>query len=137
MARLDRAARSVLWDMSMNSDDLELMSIDELWALHKEIDAVLTRKISAEKRHLDQRLRQLGAGAIEFKVRRERRPYPRVLPKYQNPDKPSETWAGRGKQARWLTAQIRSGKKLEDFQIRPSSHRKAARREVGGSPSQH
>jgi DNA-binding protein H-NS len=110
--------------MNMKSDDLELMSIDELWALHKEIDAVLTRKISAEKRHLDQRLRQLGSGAIEFKVRRERRPYPRVLPKYQNPDEPSETWAGRGKWPRWLSAKLRSGKKLDDFRIQSSSDRK-------------
>src|SRR6202022_733837 len=118
------------WDMNMKSDDLELMSVDELWALHIEIDAVLTRRISAEKRQLDQRLRQLGSGAFEGDVRRERRPYPRVLPKYRNPDKPSETWAGRGKQPRWLTAKLRSGKKLDDFRIRPSSSRtqRSARR---------
>ena len=105
----------------MKPDDLELMSVDELWALHMEIDAVLTRKISAEKRQLDQRLRQLGSRAFEGNVRRERRPYPKVLPKYRNPDKPSETWAGRGKCPRWLTAKLRSGKKLDDFRIQPSS----------------
>jgi DNA-binding protein H-NS len=106
----------------MKPDDLELMSVEELWALHMEIDAVLTRRISAEKRQLDQRLRQLGSGAGN--VRRERRPYPRVLPKYRNPDKPSETWAGRGKPPRWLTAKLQSGKKLDDFRIQPSSSRK-------------
>src|SRR5712675_1968392 len=93
IGRLDQ----FLGDMNMKPDDLELMSVDELWALHMEIDVVLTRRISAEKRQLDQRLRQLGSGAFEGNVRRERRPYPRVLPKYRNPDKPSETWAGRGK----------------------------------------
>src|SRR5689334_449730 len=103
--------------MNMKSDDLELMSIDELWALHTEINTVLTRKISAEKRHLDQRLRELGAGAIELDVRRARRPYPRVFPKYQNPDEPSETWAGRGKRPRWLSAKLLSGKQLDDFRI--------------------
>jgi DNA-binding protein H-NS len=123
-ARLDRAARSVLWDMNMKPDDLELMSVDELWARHMEIDAVLTRRISAKKKQLDQRLRQLGSGAFEGNVRRERRPYPRVLPKYRNPDEPSETWAGRGKRPRWLTAKLRSGKKLDDFRIQPSSSRK-------------
>jgi DNA-binding protein H-NS len=123
-ARLDRAARSVLWGMNMKSDDLELMSLDELWALRMEINAALTRRISAEKRQLEQRLRQLGSGAFEGNVRRERRPYPRVLPKYRNPDKPSETWAGRGKRPRWLTAKLRSGKKLDDFRIQPSSSRK-------------
>jgi DNA-binding protein H-NS len=89
-----------------------------------EIGAVLTRRISAEKKQIDQRLRQLGSGVFEGNVRRERRPYPRVLPKYCNPDNPSETWAGRGKRPRWLTAKLRSGKKLDDFRINQSSSRK-------------
>lgn len=121
----------------MKRTNFELMSIDELWALHLEIDVALTRKMSAKKLELDQRLRQLERGASEKEKRRESRSYPRVLPKYQNPDKPSETWAGRGKQPRWVTAQLKSGKKLEDFRLRPSSHGKAAAREVGGSLSQH
>jgi DNA-binding protein H-NS len=112
----------------MKLADFELMSIDELWALRLEIDVALTHTISAKKNQLDQRLRLLESGGYRAKVERERRPYPRVLPKYQNPDKPSETWAGRGKRPRWLTAQLRSGKKLEDFRIRPSSDRKAAPR---------
>jgi DNA-binding protein H-NS len=107
----------VILGVNMKLTDFESMSIDELWALHLEMDVVLTRRISAEKNQLDQRLRLLESGASGAKVGRERRPYPRVLPKYQNPDKPSETWAGRGKQPRWLTAQLRSGKKLEDFHI--------------------
>jgi hypothetical protein len=37
---------------------------------------------------------------------------------------PSETRAGRGKQPRWLTSQLKSGKKLEDFRIQASSDRK-------------
>jgi DNA-binding protein H-NS len=112
----------------MKLADFKLMSIDELWALRLEIDVALTRTISAKKNQLDQRLRLLESGGYQAKVERERRPYPRVLPKYQNPDKPSETWAGRGKRPRWLTAQLRSGKKLEDFRIRSSSDRKAAPR---------
>jgi DNA-binding protein H-NS len=121
----------------MKRTDFGSMSIDELWALHLEIDVALTRKMSAKKLQLDQRLRQLELGASEVKIGRESRPYPRVLPKYQNPDKPTETWAGRGRQPRWLTAQLKSGKTLKDFQIRPSPHRNAAGREVGGSLSRH
>ena len=119
----------------MKLTDLESMSINELWALHLEIDVVLMRMISAEKKQLDRRLRLLESGASGAKVGRERRPYPRVLPKYQNPQ-PSETWAGRGKQPRWLTAQLRSGKKLEDFYIQLPLIGKR-RREVAGSLSQH
>ena len=125
----------------MKRHDLESMSVDQLWSLHQLVASVLAEKISAEKARLDERLRQLvepgTAPANVKKMPHARRPYPQVLPKYRNPLQPSETWAGRGKQARWLTAQLRSGKRLEDFQIRPSSHRKAARREVGGSLSQH
>ena len=106
----------------MKLTNFELMSIDELWALHLQIDVVLTRKIAAKRNQLDQRLRLLESGASEAKIGRERRPYPPVLPKYQNPDDPSETWAGRGKQPRWVTAQLRSGKTLEDFEIRPTRH---------------
>jgi DNA-binding protein H-NS len=110
--------------MSMAPDDLKLMSIDELWALHVEVTAVLARRMSAEKRHLERRLQGLRASGVSNEnPRRERRPYPQVFPKYRNPANPSETWAGRGKQPRWLTAQLRSGKKLDDFRIRPSSAR--------------
>ncbi|WP_430642597.1 H-NS histone family protein [Bradyrhizobium paxllaeri] len=35
------------------------------------------------------------------------RSYPPV--KYQNPDQPSETWTGRGKEPRWLVAQLKLG----------------------------
>jgi DNA-binding protein H-NS len=104
----------------MKLHDLKMMPVDELWALHLEITDVLTRRISAEKSKLEQRLQQLRSSG---NVRRERRPYPRVFPKYRNPAKPAETWAGRGKQPRWLTAQLRSGKKLDDFRIQPSSNR--------------
>src|SRR6267142_3113401 len=120
----------------MKPIEREAMSVEELWSLRTLLISVLTGKMSAEKAKIDRQLQQLGLGAApnnSKKIPNARRPYPQVFPKYSNPAKPSETWAGRGKQSRWLTAQLRSGKKLEDFQIRPSSHRKAARREVGGS----
>jgi DNA-binding protein H-NS len=42
----------------------------------------------------------------------------KVAPKYRNPEKPSETWAARGKQPRWLAAEIAKGRKLEEFAIK-------------------
>jgi DNA-binding protein H-NS len=42
----------------------------------------------------------------------------KVPPKYRNPANPSETWTGRGKQPRWLAAQVAKGKKVEDFLIK-------------------
>ena len=101
------------------------MSIDELWALHVEITTVLARKMAEEKSQLEQRLQKLLEGGLSNEnLPRERRPYPQVFPKYRNPEDPSETWAGRGKQPRWLTAQLGAGRKLDDFRIKPSSNRK-------------
>ena len=42
----------------------------------------------------------------------------KVPPKYRNTSNPKETWAGRGKQPRWLTAETAKGRKLEEFLIK-------------------
>jgi DNA-binding protein H-NS len=100
----------------MNTDKLNSMSIDKLWSLHDQVRSVLSSKLSDEKDRLEKSLSQLRAKAPG----RDRRPYPPVLPKYRNPVRPSETWAGRGKRPRWVSAQLRSGKKLDDLRIRAS-----------------
>jgi DNA-binding protein H-NS len=104
----------------MKPYDLKSMSMDELWSLHELVASVLARKISAEKARLDERLRQLDLNDVPHHVKgmsHGRRPYPKVFPKYRNPAEPSETWAGRGKKPRWLTAQLKSGKRIDDFRI--------------------
>jgi DNA-binding protein H-NS len=104
----------------MKLHDLNSMPTDELWSLHELVTSELVSRISAEKARLEERLRQLGQSPEEDaqKMSHVPRPYPQVFPKYRNPAQPSETWAGRGKQPRWLTAQLRSGKKLDDFRIK-------------------
>jgi DNA-binding protein H-NS len=95
------------------------MSVDELWNLHEQLVAELAAKIEIEKANLEDRLRKISSNRSQAAIgaQRNRRPYPKVLPKYRNPKNPGETWAGRGKQPRWLAAQLRSGKKLNDFLI--------------------
>jgi DNA-binding protein H-NS len=97
----------------MRKPALEAMDFDELWRLHQELTKVLAEKISAEKRKLEERLSQLG----HAEQAAPRRKYPKVLPKYVNSAAPLETWSGRGKQPRWLVAALKSGRKLEEFQI--------------------
>lgn len=41
----------------------------------------------------------------------------KVKPKYRH-KKTGETWAGRGKPPRWMVAEIKAGKKKEDFLIK-------------------
>ncbi|MFG3592963.1 H-NS family nucleoid-associated regulatory protein [Bradyrhizobium sp. RDI18] len=104
----------------MNQKALKSMSTDELWALHEEVTARLATTLLAEKRLLEDRLKQLK-GVVEAERTKSstgRRPYPTVVPKFRNPDRPSETWAGRGKTPRWLAAKLKSGKRIDDFRIR-------------------
>ena len=93
------------------------MSIDELWHLHEELTSTLARKLAEEKAKFENRLRFLGNSSSAISPNRQRRAYPRVLPKYQNPKNPAEKWAGRGKQPHWVQAQLRAGKKLDHFLI--------------------
>jgi DNA-binding protein H-NS len=98
----------------MKDKDLLSMSVDQLWDLHEEVVALLSNKIDAEKRELERRLALLQR--IEKKPN-ARRPYPKVHPKYRNPERPSETWSGRGKRPHWVGAQLRSGKKFDELLI--------------------
>ena len=93
------------------------MSLDELWFLHEQITALLSSKILKEKARLEKRLSELRLrtdATLDFPAKR---PYPPVLPKYRNPVRASETWAGRGKQPLWLVAALKKGKNLRDFRI--------------------
>jgi DNA-binding protein H-NS len=109
----------------MTPQELKSMSAEELWSLHELVASMLARKIAAEKAQLDRRLHQLGLGPSvpTKKISHARRPYPQVFPKFRNPAQPGETWAGRGKQPRWLTAQLESGKQLDDFRIQSPADR--------------
>jgi DNA-binding protein H-NS len=100
--------------------DFDSMPLDQLWALHEQVCSELTRKVTEEKARIEQRLGELRQHEMGGNTRR---PYPRVSPKFRNPTRPAETWAGRGKRPRWLTAQLSLGKKLDDFRIGPSSGR--------------
>jgi DNA-binding protein H-NS len=98
----------------MKNPNLSEKSVNELWALHEQVVGILSVKILEEKARLEKKLSRLSALPL---IERTRRPYPPVLPKFRNPVQPAETWAGRGKQPRWLLAQLKSGRQLEDFRI--------------------
>ncbi|AWL96964.1 H-NS histone family protein [Bradyrhizobium ottawaense] len=113
--------------MSTKKLELEAMSLDDLWSLHEEISGILSDRIKAEKQELEKRLAVLGGGMAVFETGetggpavsptgKQRRKYPRVLPKYRNPQT-SETWSGRGKRPRWLVAAMKSGRRIEEFRI--------------------
>ena len=107
----------------MKRSDVEILSTEELWVLHQKVTATLKAKIIAENKVLEDRLSQL-IGRFRVEQTSEttgRRYYPTVFPKFRNPEQPSETWTGRGKKPRWLTAQLKSGKQINDFRIESAS----------------
>src|ERR1700733_5390762 len=73
---------------------LDGMSVDEMWQLHEEIIRVLSARLTSEKRALESRLSQLnretGESSPEVTLKKnthgKRRKYPRVFPKYRNPN---------------------------------------------------
>lgn len=110
---------------SFSAEDFALMSVDDLWDIYQKAEAILAKKIATELSELKRRLARLTtevqSGSINRNAperRSKRRPYPKVMPKYQNPAQPSETWSGRGKVPRWLAAQLSAGKKIDNFRIK-------------------
>jgi DNA-binding protein H-NS len=94
----------------MNERTLEVMPVNALWALREKIDATLASKLMFEKQELDRRLAR-----VTGRNQKVRRPYPKVHPKYFNPEEPSQTWSGRGLRPRWFAAQLETGRKVDDL----------------------
>jgi DNA-binding protein H-NS len=106
----------------MEKDALQSMSIDELWALHEDVGQLLNIKLETARRQLEERLDSLKQKvAPSLTEARPRRPYPKVLPKFQNPAEPAQTWAGRGKQPRWVSAMLETGTNINDLRIRKTA----------------
>ena len=103
---------------------LAAMSVEALLQLRDDIGNILTQKVG----QLQSQLAALGDGGwISSGKKAVGRPRGskmkgrKVAPKYRNPKNRSETWAGRGAMPRWMAAQIKAGKKREDFAINRSA----------------
>lgn len=123
--------------MSINLESLSAKELDALISQARKRKTTLAKRkpIATVRSKLTQLARAegysiaelFGAGASAPRGPKATKAAPRktagkstskVAPKYRNPANPSETWAGRGKQPRWLAAQTSAGRKLEDFLIR-------------------
>jgi DNA-binding protein H-NS len=101
----------------MERNQLKSKSIDELLDLYQKVQLMLVDKLQAEEAKIEERLRRIrSVGGVVTRDRR-RRQYPPVLPKYKNPNNPTENWSGRGKQPLWVREQLEAGKKLDQFLI--------------------
>jgi DNA-binding protein H-NS len=109
------------------------MSADELLTLRDNVSRAVSEKISELRTQL-QRLAFEARSSSGAKAQRGRRGG-KVPPKYRDPENPSNVWAGRGAEPRWLREKIRAGAKREEFLIgtsetspRKKRSKKSARR---------
>jgi DNA-binding protein H-NS len=102
----------------MTDGALAKLSLDDLWSLHEQVCSILEQRLENERRKLQHRLDEVGRmfGSTPADIP-QRRPYPRVEPKFRNPEDPSTTWSGRGKQPRWVIELLAAGGAIEDYRI--------------------
>ena len=102
---------------------IKSMAFDDLVAMRAQLDAEIEIRISKQRMMLIEAIADLR-GAVPGRAGSERRGKSHPLkgrelpPLYRNPKNAEETWAGRGNRPRWLTAALKSGKKLEAFAIK-------------------
>ena len=115
-----RTATARLHKPDTSDTKLESRSVDELIALHQEIEEALNEKVLEQRRSLESELAKLNrfhGGSSRSKSVIGNGVRMPVAPKYRNPENPGETWAGRGLKPRWLKAAIETGKTADDFLI--------------------
>jgi DNA-binding protein H-NS len=110
--------------------NLKNMDVDALLVLRSQIDGQLATRRSDLQKQLA-RLQRLAADAPVVAPstgngRTSAMKGLKVKPKYRDA-RTGDTWAGRGVQPRWLTAALKTGKKLDDYLI-DKSGRKPARK---------
>ena len=87
--------------------------------LRADVDAMLLSK----REELHAQLREIGGSGNGGSGKSSKLVGRKVAAKYRHP-KTGEEWSGRGGMAKWLAAEVKAGKKKEDFLITTSSVKK-------------
>lgn len=105
--------------------DISNLSVEELRKLTAEAEALIESKKDQAVEDAYNQIIKIAESAgltleqfIEYGAQKRRKTTRKVVePRYRNKNNAAETWTGRGKQPRWLVAEIEKGAKLEDFLI--------------------
>ena len=106
----------------MSVIDLDTLNLQQLKALKRDIEKRISAYLERKRREA---LEAASAAAREYgfslselvttgKAGKGTAP---TAPKYANPENPSQTWAGRGRQPKWFSEAIASGSTAEDLAI--------------------
>ena len=100
---------------------LERMSYAELTAVERQIEQLKIEKQTAERDELREKVTALlkeRGYTIQDLFGKGRKGKGTVAVKYRDPKNPENTWTGRGRMPRWMTAATKGGKsRKEDFLI--------------------
>lgn len=101
--------------------DLSALSLDELKALRKQVEATISvyaeRKRSEALKALEAVAQQHGMSVDEIVGGKGRKRKIKAAAKFANPSNPADTWSGRGRQPAWYKAAIAAGKKPESMAV--------------------
>ena len=106
----------------MRKPNINKLFYAELLELSDRIQEAIAQRKAEEQAAVREKIEELATEAgfeLEEVVAKRRPAHKRgkVAAKYRNPNDPSQTWAGRGRQPKWLVAELKSGKSIEDFVI--------------------
>lgn len=104
---------------AINVDKLSLKDLTDLEArVKKAIAAAQVREKEEFRNEVAALAARRGISVSEvFGSTRGAKPGGKVAVKYRNPDNPSDTWTGRGRQPKWLAAALKKGAKIADFAL--------------------
>ncbi len=105
----------------MKDTQLQRMNLKDLIRLKNRIENTIAQKRDKERTELRDKFRQLaaekGISWTDIVGTGKAKPRGPVAAKYADPKDPTQTWSGRGRMPKWLSAKIKSGAKLESFKI--------------------
>ncbi|WP_111861007.1 H-NS family nucleoid-associated regulatory protein [Acinetobacter sp. CFCC 10889] len=105
--------------------DISNLSVEELERLAAQAEALIESKKDQKIEDAYNKIIEIAEAAgltleqfIEYGSHKRKKTVRKAVePRYRNKNNAADTWTGRGKQPRWLVAEIEKGAKLEDFLI--------------------
>ena len=107
----------------MTGFNLNDLSLDELKKLRKDVGTAIEQFDSRKKQEalaaVEAKAKEFGYSLADL-VPTAKKPLKAAPAKYRHPENPGLTWAGRGRQPRWVTAHVDAGRPLTELLIASS-----------------
>lgn len=101
--------------------DLKAMSSAELKQLQKDVQSAITVReqedLKAAYQAAETAVAEYGLTLEEVWSKIGLLPKPKSLPKYRDPEDPSQTWTGRGRKPQWIVEALAKGRDISELEI--------------------